>query len=48
MDLNKGIQNLAKANGIFYCGVADLSRARDFIIQQGGSEMESYPYSMSL
>lgn len=25
MDLNKEIQNLAKANGIFYCGAADLS-----------------------
>jgi hypothetical protein len=48
MDLNKEIQNLAKANGIFYCGVADLSLAKDFIIQQGGNELEDYPFSISL
>lgn len=48
MDLNKEIQSLAKANGIFYCGVADLSLAKDFIIQQGGNELEAYPFSISL
>ncbi len=48
MDLNKEIQSLAKANGVFYCGVADLSRAKEFIRPQGGSELGSYTYSISL
>jgi hypothetical protein len=46
MDLNKEIQSLEKANGIFYCVVADLFGANEFIILQGGSEMGSYPYSI--
>lgn len=48
MDLNQEIENLAKANAIFYCGVADLSLAKEFISEQGGSELSNYPFSVSL
>ncbi len=48
MNLNKEIQDLTKTNGIFYCGAADLSLAKEFIIQQGGNELKDYPFSISL
>lgn len=48
MDLNQGIHDIANKNYITYFGVADLSEASDVILDQGGSEIASFPYSISL
>ena len=43
MYLDNRIQILAQSLGADYCGVADLSEARDFIEQQGGKRVAVYP-----
>ncbi|MGF7186209.1 epoxyqueuosine reductase QueG [Desulfitispora alkaliphila] len=48
MDLNERIKELALQNGVTYFGVADLSKAKQAILSQGGLEIASFPYSISL
>lgn len=48
MDLNQEINTIAVENAITYFGVADLSAASDVVLNQGGSEVASFPYSISL
>lgn len=48
MDLNQEIFDIAKKSGLTYFGVADLSEASYVILDQGGSEIASFPYSISL
>jgi len=43
MYLNNRIRELALTLGADYCGVADLSAARDFIERQGGKRVAGYP-----
>jgi epoxyqueuosine reductase len=43
MYLDNRIRILAKSHGADYCGVADLSAARDFIAGQGGEQVAGYP-----
>ena len=46
--LTEQIKELALQNGVSYFGVADLSPAKHAILSQGGSELASFPYSISL
>lgn len=46
--LTRRIKELALQNGVTYFGVADLSRAKQAILNQGGSEIANFPYSISL
>ena len=46
--LTEWIKELALQNGVTYFGVADLSKAKKAILSQGGSEIASFPYSISL
>lgn len=48
MSLTKQIKEMALENGVSYFGVADLSNAKQDILNQGGSEIASFPYSISL
>lgn len=48
MDLTKIVEKMAKREGITYFGVASLSRARDFILGQGGPAVAKFPTSISL
>jgi len=43
MYLDNRIRILAQSLGADYCGVADLSAARDFIERQGGKRVAGYP-----
>ena len=46
--LYKMIQDLAEFNNINYVGVADLSIAYDFILEQGGKMIADFPFSITL
>ena len=48
MNLTKELNSLACENGITYFGIADLSRAHDFILDQGGAVTANFPFSISL
>jgi len=48
MNLNKRLNDLALHNSIDYFGVADLSLAQKAILEQGGPEIASFPFSISL
>lgn len=48
MGLNEEIRALTMHNGINYFGVADLSLAKEAIVDQGGPEIAGFPYAISL
>ena len=48
MDLNKKLRKIAIDEGADFFGVADLSNARDFVKEQGGEAVASYPLAISL
>lgn len=48
MGLTEQIKEISFQNGITYFGVADLSNAKQAILNQGGSEIASFSYSISL
>jgi epoxyqueuosine reductase len=48
VELTKRIENMAKREGITYFGVATLSGAHDFILEQGGPAVGGFPISISL
>lgn len=48
MDLNKKIRKLAVSLGADYFGVADLTPAHDFILEQGGPRIAGYPRAVSV
>ncbi len=47
-NLNQQLYNLASVNGVDYFGVADLSQAYTAILEQGGSSIAGFPYSISI
>lgn len=47
-NINEIIRKLALEEGADFYGVADLAPARDFIQDQGGDEVASYPLAISL
>ncbi len=46
--MNQQLRNLASINGVDYFGVADLSQAYKAILEQGGSFIASFPFSISI
>ncbi len=46
--MNQQLRNLASINGVDYFGVADLSQAYTAILEQGGSFIASFPFSISI
>lgn len=46
--LEEKLREKASASGVTYFGVADLSPAKDFIVQQGGEFLAQYRYGISL
>ena len=48
MDLTNKIEKMAKQHGVTYFGVASLSKAHDFILEQGGPIVTEFPISISL
>lgn len=48
MSFQEELNGISRDNGAYYFGVADLSSARDFIAEQGGDELNAYPYALSL
>jgi hypothetical protein len=48
MTLQEELNKIALANGVYYFGVSDISNEREFIVEQGGGELASYPYAISL
>jgi epoxyqueuosine reductase QueG len=48
MALNDVLIDLVKDEGGDFFGVADLTRARDNILEQGGEEVASYPRAVSI
>lgn len=48
MDLNQNIREIALNEGADFYGVAELSEAQNFIEEQGGNEVASYPLAISL
>lgn len=46
--LKQRLHRRAKARGMAFFGVADLSEARDFIVQQGGKSLNEYPFALSI
>jgi epoxyqueuosine reductase len=48
MKLGSELVHLAKSWGADYCGIADLSPARDTIQDQGGREIAEYPRAVSI
>ncbi len=47
-NLDQQLQNIASSNGLDYLGIADLSQARTAVIEQGGSFIASFPFSISI
>jgi epoxyqueuosine reductase len=47
-ELDARIKELAEASGLDFCGVADLGPAREFILDQGGQDVASYPRAISI
>jgi epoxyqueuosine reductase len=48
MELNDEIQSVLNAWGADFWGVADLSSAREAIVNQGGSLVADYPFAISI
>ena len=48
MELEKQLLDSAMTWGADYFGIADLSTARDTILEQGGTEIAEYPRSISI
>lgn len=48
MDLTRKIQKMAEGQGITHFGTANLLRAHDFILEQGGPAVAEFPKSISL
>ncbi len=48
MNLISKLNSLACENGVTYFGIADLSYAHDFILDQGGPVIAGFPFSISL
>lgn len=48
MDLNRKLREITFNEGADFYGVADLSEAHEFIRDQGGDEVASYPRAISL
>lgn len=48
MTLTEELNNLARENGIIYFGIADLSYAHNFVLDQGGPVIAGFPFSISL
>lgn len=48
MDLEKRLVDSAMLWGADYFGIADLSPARDAILEQGGTEIAAYPRAISI
>ncbi len=48
MELDQILENLALTEGADFYGVADLSVANDFIRNQGGLDVASYPLAISI
>ncbi|MFC1989379.1 4Fe-4S double cluster binding domain-containing protein [Chloroflexota bacterium] len=46
--LRQELEHLTKSLGVRYFGVADLTPARDFIVQQGGDFLGEYRYGVAL
>ncbi len=46
--MNQQLHNLASINGVDYFGVADLSQAYTAILEQGGSFIAGFPFSISI
>ncbi|PWB56057.1 MAG: epoxyqueuosine reductase [Candidatus Methanoperedenaceae archaeon] len=47
-NLNQQLQNIISSNGVDYLGIADLSQAHNAILEQGGSLIASFPFSISI
>lgn len=48
MSIQEELNRIALENGVQYFGVADLSNATDFIVDQGGKNLSEYPYAISV
>ncbi len=48
MSFQNELNKIALDNGVQYFGVSDLSKAREFIVEQGGEDLSAYPYAISL
>ena len=48
MTLNDVLYELVKNDGADFFGIADLSQAQDFIREQGGDMVASYPLAVSI
>jgi len=48
MDINHRIKEIAEIQGADFCGVADLSPAREAILAQGGPLIAAYPRGISV
>lgn len=47
-NLNQQLRNITSSNGVDYLGIADLSHAHTAILEQGGSFIASFPFSISI
>jgi epoxyqueuosine reductase len=47
-NLNQQLRNIASSNGVDHLGIADLSQAYNAILEQGGSFIASFPFSISI
>ncbi len=47
-NLDQQLQNMASSNGLDYLGIADLSKARTAVLEQGGSFIAGFPFSISI
>jgi epoxyqueuosine reductase len=45
---NERIRAMVREEGADYCGVADLSVAKDAVLEQGGPQIASYPRAISI
>ena len=48
MDIEQQLLDLAMTLGSDYFGIADLTTAKDEILEQGGAEIAAYPRSISI
>ncbi|HUI39509.1 MAG TPA: 4Fe-4S double cluster binding domain-containing protein [Methanothrix sp.] len=48
MQLDEQMRSLAQDLGADFYGIADLSQARDFVLNQGGPDAASYPRAISI
>ena len=47
-NLIQQLRNIASSNGVEYFGMADLSQAHNAILEQGGSFIAGFPFSVSI